>query len=87
MPFNLAEARLSTIKELQKQLKKWKKYCGKAEDRLDKEMKLNEDLQRRATMYQFMSEYMEKAGCMGEYFDYIRENYPDKQEDAGVLSD
>ena len=45
MPFNLAEARLSTIKELQKQLKKWKKYCGKAEDRLDKQMKLNEDLQ------------------------------------------
>jgi hypothetical protein len=38
-------------------------------------------------MYQFMSEYMEKAGCMGEYFDYIRENYPDKQEEAGVLSD
>ena len=41
--------------------------------------------QRRATMYQFMSEYMEKAGCMGEYFDYIRENYPDKQKEAGVL--
>jgi len=163
MPFNLAEARLSTIKELQKQLKKWKKYCGKAEDRLDKQMKLNEDLQeeikklkevkypvtfqktykiqqeqikelkqfksevieamkydddlddediikgirdmeedivgeselkeeaatnqRRATMYQFMSEYMEEADCMGEYFDYIRENYPEEQKAAGVLSD
>jgi len=43
--------------------------------------------QRRATMYQFMSEYMEEADCMGEYFDYIRENYPDKQKEAGVLSD
>jgi len=45
MKFNLAEARLQTIKKLQVQADKWKRYCGKAEDRLDKEMKLNEDLQ------------------------------------------
>jgi len=60
MPFNLAEARLSTIKELQKQLKKWKKYCGKAEDRLDKQMKLNEDLQEEIKkLKQFKSEVIE----------------------------
>ena len=45
MKFNLAEARLKTIKKLQAQADKWERYCGKAEDRLDKEMKLNEDLQ------------------------------------------
>ncbi len=41
--------------------------------------------QRRATIYQFMSEYMEKADCMGDYFDYIREYYPDQRTAAGDL--
>jgi len=39
--------------------------------------------QRRATMYEFMNEFMEKADCMGEYFDYIRAYYPDEREAAG----
>ena len=39
--------------------------------------------QRRATIYEYMSEFMEKADCMGAYFDFIREYYPDEREAAG----
>ena len=68
-----------------------KDYIIKMFKKLEEEKeKLKEEAatnQRRSTMYRFMSEYMEEADCMGGYFDYIRENYPDKQKEAGVLSD
>tara|TARA_R100001460_G_scaffold78646_1_gene119665 strand:+ start:47 stop:670 length:624 start_codon:yes stop_codon:yes gene_type:complete len=68
-----------TIKEVMNDI------INQVEEKEIKKEKL--ELKRKATMYQFMSEYMEKADCMGEYFDYIREYYPDERKAAGVLSD
>ena len=45
----------------------------------------NETLQRRATIYGFMSEFMEKSDTFSDYFDYIREYYPDERKEAGDL--
>ena len=45
----------------------------------------NETLQRRATMYEYMSEFMEKSDTFSAYFDYIREYYPDERKEAGDL--
>jgi hypothetical protein len=69
------EGKSKSIKEENKKLKEENK-------KLKEEAATN---QRRATIYQFMSEYMEKADLFGEYYDYIREYYPDERTAAGDL--
>ena len=46
-----------------------------------------EELETKATIYEYMSEFMEKADLYGDYFDYIREYYPDERKEAGDFMD
>jgi hypothetical protein len=83
MSFNLAEARLQTIKKLQVQADKWKKYCGKAEDRLDKEMKLNEDLQEEnKKLLKEISRLEDRA--VADYDTRMKEYKQLKEENASL---
>ena len=66
------------------------KLIGENKELKEENKKLKEEggtNQRRATIYEYMSEFMEKSDSYGAYFDYIREYYPDEREAAAVPSD
>jgi|EP01046_Picozoa_sp_COSAG06_P009470 hypothetical protein len=42
---------------------------------------------RRATIYEYMSEFMDKADLYGAYWEYIKEYCPDEWEEAGGFGD
>lgn len=45
------------------------------------------ELKRKATMYEYMAEYMEKADEFWCYFEWVKEKYPDKFVEAGGIVD
>lgn len=69
--------------EKQEELKKEKEKLKKAIYHLDNVVV--KELQRKATIYEYMAEYLEKTDEFWCYFDYIREYHPDEREAAGDI--
>ena len=61
--------------------------CGRLISKCGELAQENKELQRKATMYEFMAEYMEKADEFWCYFEWIKENYPDEFVEAGGVVD
>jgi len=59
--------------------------CQELREEKKKLKEENETLQTKATIYEFMNEFMEKADLYGDYWDFVREYYPDERKKAGEI--
>jgi hypothetical protein len=86
--FELSEAVLEQkIEKLEEKEGRWEVGQAITENVIANLKKEIEELKEKATMYEYMSEYMEKAEEFTPYFDYIREYHPDKFIEAGGIVD